>query len=252
MVEVRGVYKQYGGKNVVDNVSITIPTGKLTSLIGPNGAGKSTLLSIMSRLIDKDRGEVRIEGKEISQYKSDELAKKISILKQSNHIAIRLTVKELVSFGRFPYSRGRLTREDWEYVKEAIRYMELEDLQDCYLDELSGGQRQRAYIAMVLAQDTDYIFLDEPLNNLDMKHCVQMMKVLRKLVDELGKTIVVVMHDINFASCYSDYIVALKNGKVVREGTASEIMSNGVLQGIYDMDVHIETIHDKKICVYFA
>ncbi|ALF08640.1 MULTISPECIES: ABC transporter ATP-binding protein [Anoxybacillaceae] len=252
MVEVRGVYKQYGGKNVVDNVSITIPTGKLTSLIGPNGAGKSTLLSIMSRLIDKDRGEVRIEGKEISQYKSDELAKKISILKQSNHIAIRLTVKELVSFGRFPYSRGRLTREDWEYVKEAIRYMELEDLQDCYLNELSGGQRQRAYIAMVLAQDTDYIFLDEPLNNLDMKHCVQMMKVLRKLVDELGKTIVVVMHDINFASCYSDYIVALKNGKVVREGTASEIMSNGVLQGIYDMDVHIETIHDKKICVYFA
>ncbi|OXB92890.1 ABC transporter ATP-binding protein [Parageobacillus galactosidasius] len=252
MVEVRGVYKQYGGKNVVDNVSITIPTGKLTSLIGPNGAGKSTLLSIMSRLIDKDRGEVRIEGKEISQYKSDELAKKISILKQSNHIAIRLTVKELVSFGRFPYSRGRLTREDWEYVKEAIRYMELEDLQDCYLNELSGGQRQRAYIAMVLAQDTDYIFLDEPLNNLDMKHCVQMMKVLRKLVDELGKTIVVVMHDINFASCYSDYIVALKNGKVVRKGTASEIMSNGVLQGIYDMDVHIETIHDKKICVYFA
>ncbi|AEH46559.1 ABC transporter ATP-binding protein [Parageobacillus thermoglucosidasius] len=252
MVEVRGVYKQYGGKNVVDNVSITIPTGKLTSLIGPNGAGKSTLLSIMSRLIDKDRGEVRIEGKEISQYKSDELAKKISILKQSNHIAIRLTVKELVSFGRFPYSRGRLTREDWEYVKEAIRYMELEDLQDCYLNELSGGQRQRAYIAMVLAQDTDYIFLDEPLNNLDMKHCVQMMKVLRKLVDELGKTIVVVMHDINFASCYSDYIVALKNGKVVREGTASEIMSSGVLQGIYDMDVHIETIHDKKICVYFA
>ncbi|EID45601.1 ABC transporter ATP-binding protein [Parageobacillus thermoglucosidasius] len=252
MVEVRGVYKQYGGKNVVDNVSITIPTGKLTSLIGPNGAGKSTLLSIMSRLIDKDRGEVRIEGKEISQYKSDELAKKISILKQSNHIAIRLTVKELVSFGRFPYSRGRLTREDWEYVEEAIRYMELEDLQDCYLNELSGGQRQRAYIAMVLAQDTDYIFLDEPLNNLDMKHCVQMMKVLRKLVDELGKTIVVVMHDINFASCYSDYIVALKNGKVVREGTASEIMSSGVLQGIYDMDVHIETIHDKKICVYFA
>jgi iron complex transport system ATP-binding protein len=252
MVEVRGVYKQYGGKTVVDDVSITIPTGKLTSFIGPNGAGKSTLLSIMSRLIDKDRGEVRIEGKEISQYKNDELAKKISILKQSNHIAIRLTVKELVSFGRFPYSRGRLTRKDWQHVKEAIRYMELEDLQDRYLDELSGGQRQRAYIAMILAQDTDYIFLDEPLNNLDMKHSVQMMKVLRKLVDELGKTVVVVMHDINFASCYSDYIVALKNGRVVREGTASDIMSNGVLQGIYDIDVHIETIHDKKICVYFA
>lgn len=176
---------------------------------------------------------------------------KISILKQSNHIAARLTVKELVSFGRFPYSRGRLTRQDNEYVREAIHYMELDDLQHRYLDELSGGQRQRAYIAMVLAQDTDYIFLDEPLNNLDMKHSVQMMKVLRNLVDQLDKTIVIVMHDINFASCYSDYIVALKDGKVVSEGDVSTMMRSQVLRGIYDMDVHIQTIENRRICVYF-
>src|SRR5690606_2693720 len=137
-------------------------------------------------------------------------AKKVSILKQSNQINLRLTVRELVSFGRFPYSQGRLTEEDWVCVDEAIRYMELEELQHEYLDELSGGQRQRAFIAMVIAQDTDYILLDEPLNNLDMKHAVQIMKTLRKLVDERGKTVVLVIHDINFASVYSDYIVALK------------------------------------------
>ncbi|ABO66644.1 MULTISPECIES: ABC transporter ATP-binding protein [Geobacillus] len=251
MVEVKQVSKRYGGKKVVDEVSLSIPRRQLTSLIGPNGAGKSTLLSIMSRLIPKDSGEVWIDGKEISRYRTEELAKKISILKQSNHIAARLTVKELVSFGRFPYSRGRLTRQDNEYVREAIHYMELDDLQHRYLDELSGGQRQRAYIAMVLAQDTDYIFLDEPLNNLDMKHSVQMMKVLRNLVDQLDKTIVIVMHDINFASCYSDYIVALKDGKVVSEGDVSTMMRSQVLRGIYDMDVHIQTIENRRICVYF-
>ncbi|WP_446663247.1 iron ABC transporter ATP-binding protein [Geobacillus sp. CCR] len=251
MVEVKQVLKRYGGKTVIDRVSLSVPRCKLTSLIGPNGAGKSTLLSMMSRLIQKDGGEIWIEGKEIAHYRTEELAKKISILKQSNHIAARLTVNELVSFGRFPYSRGRLTRQDRDYVREAIRYMELEPLQDRYMDELSGGQRQRAYIAMVLAQDTDYIFLDEPLNNLDMKHAVQMMKVLRKLVDELGKTIVMVMHDINFASCYSDYMVALKDGAVVCEGDVSSIMSDEVLRGIYDLDVRVQTIENRRICVYF-
>ncbi|KPD00952.1 iron ABC transporter ATP-binding protein [Geobacillus thermocatenulatus] len=251
MVEVKQVLKRYGGKTVIDRVSLSVPRRKLTSLIGPNGAGKSTLLSMMSRLIPKDGGEIWIEGKEIARYRTEELAKKISILKQSNHIAARLTVNELVSFGRFPYSRGRLTRQDRDYVREAIRYMELEPLQDRYMDELSGGQRQRAYIAMVLAQDTDYIFLDEPLNNLDMKHAVQMMKVLRKLVDELGKTIVMVMHDINFASCYSDYMVALKDGEVVCEGDVSSIMRDEVLRGIYDLDVRVQTIENQRICVYF-
>lgn len=251
MVEVKQVLKRYGRKTVIDRVSLSVPRRKLTSLIGPNGAGKSTLLSMMSRLIPKDGGEIWIEGKEIARYRTEELAKKISILKQSNHIAARLTVHELVSFGRFPYSRGRLTRQDRDYVREAIRYMELEPLQDRYMDELSGGQRQRAYIAMVLAQDTDYIFLDEPLNNLDMKHAVQMMEVLRKLVDELGKTIVMVMHDINFASCYSDYMVALKDGAVVCEGDVSSIMRNEVLRGIYDLDVRVQTIENRRICVYF-
>ncbi|MEJ8545798.1 ABC transporter ATP-binding protein [Brevibacillus borstelensis] len=252
MVEVRSVSKTYGQKKVVENVSVNIPKGKITSFIGPNGAGKSTLLSMISRLIARDEGDIYIDGQEVDKCKSNDLAKKISILKQSNHINLRLTVRELVSFGRFPYSQGRLTEEDWKHVDEAIRYMELDDMQEKYLDQLSGGQKQRAYIAMVIAQDTEYILLDEPLNNLDMKHSVQIMKIIRRLVNELGKTVVIVIHDINFASCYSDYIVALKDGKIVREGTIEEIISSPVLKEVYDMDIPIQHIDDNKICIYFS
>ena len=251
MIEVKEVTKQYNRKNVVDRVSVTIGKGKITSFIGPNGAGKSTLLSIISRLIPKDGGEVWIEGKEVSQWKSDELAKVLSILKQSNEIQIRLTVKELVNFGRFPYSKGRLTKEDEERVAEAIRYMNLEEIQDKYLDQLSGGQKQRAFIAMVLAQDTDYILLDEPLNNLDMKHSVQIMQVLRRMVDELGKTVVLVLHDINFAACYSDVIVGLKGGRIVKVGPTNEVIDTGVLQQIYDMRIPVHLIYGNKICIYY-
>ncbi|CAG7645678.1 Petrobactin import ATP-binding protein YclP [Paenibacillus solanacearum] len=251
MIEVRQVSKQYGGKPVVENVSVRIDKGKITSFIGPNGAGKSTLLSMISRLTTKDAGEVLIDGKEIGSCKSADLAKQISILKQTNHINVRLTVRELVSFGRFPYSQGKLTPEDWERVDEAIDYMELQDMQHKFLDQLSGGQNQRAYIAMVIAQNTEYILLDEPLNNLDMRHSVQIMKVLRRLVDELGKTVIIVIHDINFASCYSDYIVALKHGKVIKEGPTDQIIDSEVLRNVYDMEIPIETINGNKICIYF-
>src|SRR6185437_12576181 len=156
--------------------------------------------------------------------------KRVSILKQSNYMNVRLTVRELVSFGRFPYSKGRLTNEDEDMVNQAIDYMNLWELEDSLLDELSGGQKQRAFIAMVIAQDTDYILLDEPLNNLDMKHSVQIMKILRKLVDDLGKTVVIVLHDINFASVYSDRIVALKNGKLVKNGPTHEIINSDALR----------------------
>jgi iron complex transport system ATP-binding protein len=117
---------------------------------------------------------------------------------------------------------------------------------------LSGGQRQRAYIAMTIAQDTEYILLDEPLNNLDMKHAVQIMKTLQKLVNELGKTICIVIHDINFASCYSDYLIALKDGRVIRAGKTDEMITRDSLKDIYDMDIAIEEINDQKICVYYS
>lgn len=252
MVEVKNVSKQYGNKFVVKGVSLKIPKQKITAFIGPNGAGKSTLLSMISRLIKKDEGEILIDGKEIGACKSNDLAKKISILKQSNHINLRLTVRELVSFGRFPYSSGRLTKEDQRHVDEAIRYMGLEEIEHKFLDQLSGGQKQRAFIAMVIAQDTEYILLDEPLNNLDMKHSVQIMKMLRKLVDELGKTIVIVLHDINFASVYADYVVAMKDGELVHVGPTDQVIDRSVLKDVYDMNINIQQINNCKICVYFS
>ncbi len=130
--------------------------------------------------------------------------------------------------------------------------MKLDDLKDKYLDQLSGGQCQRAFIAMIIAQDTDYIFLDEPLNNLDMKHSVEMMKLLKRLVEDFGKTVVVVIHDINFASVYSDHIVALKNGRIVKEGLTEEIIETSVLEDIYDMTIPIQEIDSQRIGVYFS
>ena len=143
------------------------------------------------------------------------------------------------------------SEEDNKYVDEAIEYMRLTEFEHRYLDELSGGQRQRAYIAMVIAQGTEYVFLDEPLNNLDMNNSVQMMRVLRKLCDDLGKTIILVMHDINFTSCYSDYIICLKNGVIAKEGTVDEIINKDTLDNIYEMDFMVEEINGKKISIYY-
>ena len=251
MIEVKNLTKKYGNKTVVDNVSFNIEKGKITSFIGPNGAGKSTVLSMISRIMDKDNGTVTINGTELEKWNDTELAKKLSILKQSNNINVRLTIREIVSFGRYPYCEGRLKEEDIKYVDEAIAYMELTDIQHRYLDELSGGQRQRAYIAMVLAQNTEYVFLDEPLNNLDMKHSVSMMKVFRRLVDELNKTVVIVMHDINFASVYSDNIVILKNGKLAKNDTTENIINKETLEDIYEINFDIREINGNKISVYF-
>lgn len=251
MIATKGIQKSYGEKKVVDNVTIELPKEKIIAFVGSNGAGKSTVLSIISRTLSKDFGEVYIDEVELKNWKTQMLAKKLSILKQTNHLNIRLTVKELVEFGRFPYSKGRLTKEDEKKVEEAIDYMELKELQDRYLDELSGGQRQMAFIAMVIAQDTEYIFLDEPLNNLDMRHSVQIMKVLKRLIEEKGKTIMVVIHDINFVSCYADHIVAMKNGQVICQGDTEEVIDENVLKEIYGMDISVKTIDGKKICFYY-
>src|SRR5690625_5152362 len=141
MVGIKNLFKSYNQKKVIDDVSVEIEKGTITSFIGPNGAGKSTLISMVSRLIEKDDGKIAIDGQDIMESKNNELAKKISILKQSNEIRMKLTVRELVSFGRFPYSQGRLKDDDWLTVDEAIDYMELQDMQHKYLDELSGDRK---------------------------------------------------------------------------------------------------------------
>lgn len=251
MIITTGVKKFYGDTAVVDDVSISLPQGGITSIIGPNGAGKSTLLSIISRLLGMDAGGVTIDGLDVSNTPSDELARRLSILRQDNHMTARLTVKDLVSFGRYPYSKGRLTLEDKGHIERSLDYLNLTELSDRFLDELSGGQRQRAFVAMVLCQDTDYVLLDEPLNNLDMKHAMSMMKLMQKASRELGKTVVLVLHDINFASWYSDHIIAMRGGKVVKQGNASEIINPEALREIYDMDINVHEIGGHRVSLFY-
>lgn len=160
-------------------------------------------------------------------------------------------MRQLVAFGRFPYTAGRLTARDEQLVSEAIDFVDLGALEQRYLDELSGGQRQRAYVAMVLAQDTEVVLLDEPLNNLDMRHSVQMMRHLRRAAEELGRTIVLVVHDINFAGHYADRICAVKDGKVVEFGPAAEIMVDEVLTRVFDTPVHVIDGPNGRLAVYY-
>ncbi|WP_414042171.1 iron ABC transporter ATP-binding protein [Macrococcus animalis] len=251
MIKVQHLHKTIGNKEILNDISVEIKKGAITAIIGPNGAGKSTLLSAITRLSEYDQGAVFLNDVPIEKMKSDDIAMQLAVLKQSNHTNLKITVRDLVNFGRFPYSKGRLSKEDHAIVDEAIEYLELKPFENRFLDELSGGQKQRAYIAMTLAQDTDYIFLDEPLNNLDMKHSVQMMQLLRRLVREKQKTIVIVIHDINFASCYADYIIALKEGVVLLDGKKEEVITTEKLKAVYDMDIQIECIFGQQICVYF-
>lgn len=251
MIEIAHVSKSYGANTVVNDVSLTIPAGGVTAIVGPNGAGKSTLLSIMARLVSADSGNVRIGGLDIATTKSSELAKRLAILRQENQIMMRLTVRDLVAFGRYPHSGGRLTTDDRGHIDRAIEYLDLTGLADRFLDELSGGQRQRAFVAMILCQDADYLLLDEPLNSLDMRHATGMMTLLRRAADELGKTVVVVLHDINFASCYADGIVAMKEGKLAFHGPPDRFMQPHLLAQLYDMDIPIHRIEGHDIGFYY-
>lgn len=251
MIEIRDVTKSYGSNAVVDRVSMTLPTGGLTSIIGPNGAGKSTLLSIVSRLMPMDGGQVLVDGLDVSRTAGDVLARRLSIMRQDNHITARLSVRDLVAFGRYPYSKGRLTAGDVEHIQRSIAYVGLKSFEHRFLDELSGGQRQRAFIAMVLCQDTDYMLFDEPLNNLDMKHAVETMKLLRRLADDFAKTVVVVLHDINFASAYSDRIVAMRDGRLAFEGTPKDMIEPSRLQAIFDVDCRVHAVGDTRLVNYF-
>ena len=250
-MKVSDLIKSYDGKAVVNSVSFDIPKGKVLSLIGPNGAGKSTVMGMISRLIAKDSGIIHFEDKDLSRWNSKELAQKLSILTQHNKIQMKLTVRELVAFGRFPYSGNNLTAEDNEMIEKAIEYMELKEFEDRFIDELSGGQRQRAYIAMVIAQDTEYVLLDEPTNNLDIYHASNLMRTIRRLCDELGKTIIMVLHEINYAAFYSDYICAFTDGKIAKFGTVNEVINKKTLSDIYKVDFEIIHVDEKPLSVCY-
>lgn len=251
MITLTNVRKEYSSDVAIGPVNLEIPAGGITALVGPNGAGKSTLLTMIGRLLGIDEGNITVASYDVSATASKDLAKIISILRQENHFVTKLTVRQMVGFGRFPYSKGRLTEEDEIIISRYIDFLNLTELEDRYLDQLSGGQRQRAYVAMVLCQETDYVLLDEPLNNLDIAHSVEMMKHLENAAAKFGRTIIVVLHDINFAARYADYIVAVKHGKIEEKGTPAEIMQDEVLSKIFNTEINvIEGPHGRIACYH--
>jgi iron complex transport system ATP-binding protein len=250
LIEIDGLTKSYGRRIVVDGITLAIPRGGLTGIIGPNGAGKSTLLGLASRLLAADRGTVTVDGLDVARASGDLLARRLSVLKQENRVAARLTVRDLVAFGRYPHSRGRLSPGDRAHVEKALDFLDLQSISGSFLDELSGGQRQRAYVAMVLSQDTDYMLFDEPLNSLDIRHAVSMMHLLRNASRSFGKAVVVVLHDINIAANFADRIIGMKDGRVVFHGDTADVMTGAHLSSIYDIPIRVHRLEGQYVTTY--
>jgi iron complex transport system ATP-binding protein len=252
MIEIDRVSHAIRRTGVLRNVSLTIRKGGVTALIGPNGAGKSTLLSLMARFLPLQSGRIAFDGLDVARTPSPELARKLAILRQETVLGTRLTVNDLVGFGRYPHSHGRPGPEDRAAVAAALERFSLVDLAHRFLDELSGGQRQRALLAMVFAQATDYLLLDEPLNNLDMAFARALMGHLRDLADSHGRTIVVVLHEINYAAAWADRIVALRDGEVVATGTPGEILRTDVLARVFGMTIEVARLDGRLVALHHA
>lgn len=249
MIEIKNVTMSYGRDPVVDDVSFTLPDQGITALIGPNGAGKSTLLCGIGRLLPLRHGQVVIDETTLEDWKAHELAQRIAILRQENHLTVRLTVAELVMLGRHPHTKGRTTKADEEIVTRALESVHMLDLSDRFLDELSGGQRQRAFVAMTLAQDTKYLLLDEPLSALDMRNSRDMMRHLQQVVAEKNLSVVIVIHDVNTAAAYSDRIIALKDGRVAAEGSPHQVICPEVLQDVFDVETEVIEVAGRPVAV---
>ncbi|GAA3401032.1 ABC transporter ATP-binding protein [Paenibacillus hodogayensis] len=225
----------YGEKVIVNQLDLSIPAGKVTALVGANGSGKSTILKTMARIMKPQKGGVFLDGKSIHQMQTKEVAKQLAILPQNPVAPEGLTVSELVSFGRFPHQKGfgSLSKEDKEMVGWSLQVTGMTEFSERPIEQMSGGQRQRAWIAMALAQGTDILFLDEPTTFLDMAHQLEVLKLLERLNREEGRTIVMVVHDLNHATQYAHHIVAIKNGDVIYEGSPSEVVHPAMLREVF-------------------
>ncbi|WP_425448262.1 ABC transporter ATP-binding protein [Dethiothermospora halolimnae] len=250
-----GISIGYDDSLIVEDLSVEIPNKKITTIIGPNGCGKSTLLKAITRIISHQGGSVVLDGKNILKEDTKVLAKKMAVLPQKNEGTKGLTVGELVSYGRFPYQKGfgRLTKKDYEAIDWALEVTGTKEFKFRLVDALSGGQRQRVWIAMALAQETEIIFLDEPTTYLDMAHQLEVLELLQRLNIEQERTIIMVLHDLNQAARFADYIVALKDGKIVKAGNCEEVINKSILKRVFQIDaeVGIDPRTNKPMCITY-
>lgn len=243
----------YGDSIIIDSLDITIPKGKVTVLIGGNGCGKSTLLRSMARLLRPKSGEVVLDSSDISKMRTKDVAKKMAILPQSPTTPEGLSVYQLVKQGRYPYQgfAKRWSDEDESAVNRALEDTNLLELKDRTVDSLSGGQRQRAWIAMTLAQDTDILLLDEPTTYLDMTHQIEILDLLFDLNQDNGRTVVMVLHDINLACRYADHIIAVKDKTVFAQGKPEDVVTCDMMQHVFEMicDVREDPLFGTPMCI---
>ncbi|MGE4572473.1 MAG: ABC transporter ATP-binding protein [Candidatus Izemoplasmatales bacterium] len=238
---IKDLQLSYDKDIVIEDLSIEIKEGKITTIIGPNGCGKSTLLKAMSRILEPIQGEILLDGKDLFTIPTKDIAKRLAFLPQSQDVLNGLTVFELISYGRYPYQKGlgKLSEKDHLAIHKAMTLTHVEDLKNRSIDQLSGGQRQRVWIAMSLAQETKMIFLDEPTTYLDIAHQLDVLHLLRDLNQKAGKTIVMVLHDINQAAYFSDDVIAIKEGQVVKSGPGEFVITKEIIQDVFEVDVDI-------------
>ncbi|MFC3932652.1 ABC transporter ATP-binding protein [Streptococcus dentapri] len=245
----------YEHRIIIDDLSLAIPEGKITTIIGTNGCGKSTLLKALTRIQAIKQGHIYLDGQAISSLPTKEVAKKIALLPQVLEAAQGISVYDLISYGRFPHQKylGSLTQEDRTKIHWAMEVTKITDLANREVDSLSGGQRQRVWIAMALAQDTDTIFLDEPTTYLDMNHQLEILELLQVLNQSVGKTIIMVLHDLNLSARFSDYLVAMKNGEIRYEGSVKQIMTADILRDVFSIEAQLteDPIHHYPILLTY-
>nr|WP_165970088.1 ABC transporter ATP-binding protein [Nonomuraea terrae] len=240
-LQASGVKLGYGDRLIVDGLDLGIEAGTVTTIIGPNGCGKSTLLRALGRLLKPQGGEVLLDGKRIDKTPTREVAKVLGMLPQAPTAPEGLTVADLVARGRHPHQTWyrQWSSDDEGAVAAALDMTGLADLAERPLDELSGGQRQRAWISMALAQGTDLLLLDEPTTFLDLAHQVEVLELVRHLHQEAGRTVVMVLHDLNLAARYADRLVAMRAGKVISSGTPHEVLTEGLLREVFELDAKV-------------
>lgn len=253
MIKITGISHHIGKQQILHDITLTLPSAQIIALIGPNGAGKSTLFSVMARLQPLQSGQVSFdvnnEERGIVSCDARTLSKTVAMLGQDNQVQGRLRVHELLMFGRYPYHQGQPTANDQQKAQEIIERYELQPLAERFLSTLSGGQRQRVLIAMIVCQDTPYLLLDEPLNNLDMYHAGRLMRELRELSHTEQKTVVIVLHDINQAAQFADTVVTMKNGRVLATGAPVDVLTQETMKDLYNVDVTVLNHQGRPVIV---
>lgn len=242
-INIKDLKIGYDKKTIIEELDLSLEKGKITSIIGPNGCGKSTLLKSIGRILKKEKGDIFLLDKNMNDMKSKEIAEKLAILSQNPTAPSQLKVEELISYGRYPHRTNinKLSDKDKDKIEWALKVTNTFEFKDRELSDLSGGQRQRVWLAMALAQETDILLLDEPTTFLDMSHQLEVLNIVKKLNDKHGCTVVMVLHDINHAAKYSDFIIAMKDGKILYKDNPNLIMNKKVLKDIYNIDAELIT-----------